>query len=142
MRTITTVLALAALSLAFCGVAVALDVRCSPNADPCLGSKGPDTLTGTPKDDRIRALAGNDVVYGLAGRDFISGGEGAEHIWGGAGRSEIHAGRGNDQVNIRNGKRDKLVFCGLGENDEVIADPEDRPIISKTCETKQFSKAR
>ncbi len=62
------------------------------------GTRGNDTITGTPFADVISCGAGNDTVRGLGGNDVIRCGGGNDRISGGAGRDIIAAGSGNDKL--------------------------------------------
>ncbi|MDP8899996.1 MAG: hypothetical protein M3N33_02375 [Actinomycetota bacterium] len=62
----------------------------------------------------ISARGGNDEIYGQPGGDSISGSDG----------DELSGGNNNDTINALGGGRD-LVNCGLGKDDQVIADEVD-----------------
>jgi RTX calcium-binding nonapeptide repeat (4 copies) len=87
----------------------------SAQAKRMLGTRGPDKIVGTTKADAIRSLGGNDRIRGRGGRDRLFG------------------GRGADRVNAVDGRRDRAVGGGPG-NDVCRIDLIDRSRM-KGCET-------
>ena len=94
-----------------------------------LGTKGPDRIVGTAKADVIKARAGNDRVRGRGG---------ADRLWGGRGRDRIRGGRGADRLNAVDGRRDRAIRGGPGE-DVCRVDRTDRVNV-KGCETVKVRK--
>jgi Ca2+-binding RTX toxin-like protein len=146
MRITTTLLTLALLVLGIAGTALGKEVFCAPKGTdfPCLGTPAADQISGTNSVDRIRALAGGDTLEGRGAADHLSAGPGNDHIFaGGAGKGQntVRAGKGNDVINVVNGSRDDVV-CGLGERDEVRADPRGVDAISGNCEKVSYAKPK
>ena len=48
-----------------------------------VGTKHPDSLTGTDADEVIKGLKGNDTLSGLGGKDWLFGGKGDDLLEGG-----------------------------------------------------------
>jgi hypothetical protein len=128
-----TLLAVIALS----GAALAVTKTCSNN--PCVGTKGPDTLKGTPTKNEIRGLRGADYIagkpraddlYGGRGKDKVRAGNGRDRVFGGRGKDQLYGGGGNDTMNARKGYKDN-VNCGLG-TDTAYVDKRDH--VNKDCE--------
>jgi hypothetical protein len=70
----------------------------SAHAKRVVGTNGPDRLVGTAKADQIRSLAGDDRIKGRGGKDRLS------------------AGPGTDRINAVDGKRDRAVSGGPGDD--------------------------
>ena len=97
-RTIVLLATMALTLLVASGVALAVTK---------IGTDGPDTLRGTPKDDNLlgqRQLT--TILYALAGNDNLLGGAGKDVVFGGNERLELSGGHkflvggsGNDFVN-------------------------------------------
>src|SRR5918995_2026285 len=123
--------------LVLSGVALAVTKTCTIN--PCVGTNGPDRLTGTNAKNEIRGLAGSDYVagkqhadelYASSGRDEVRGGGGRDYINGGRNRDELYGGSGNDLIRAQDGYRD-YINCGRGY-DTAHVDRIDR--VSQNCE--------
>jgi predicted RecA/RadA family phage recombinase len=84
------------------------------------GTKGPDKIAGTAKADVIKSLRGDDRIKGRGGRDRLFG------------------GRGADRLNAVDGRRDRVVSGGPG-NDICRVDATDQAKI-KGCETVMIAK--
>jgi hypothetical protein len=84
------------------------------------GTKGPDRIVGTAKADVIKALGGNDRVKGRGARDRLFG------------------GRGADRLNAVDGRRDRVVNGGPG-NDVCRVDAADQTKM-KGCETVKIGR--
>ena len=84
------------------------------------GTKGPDKIAGTAKADVIKSLRGNDRIKGRGGRDRLFG------------------GRGADRLNAVDGRRDRVVSGGPG-NDICRVDATDQAKI-RGCETVKIAK--
>jgi Ca2+-binding RTX toxin-like protein len=124
-------------ALVLSGVALAVTKTCSAN--PCVGTKGPDSLNGNDAKNEIRALRGPDYVagklhaddlYGGRGQDEVRAGKGRDRVFGGRGRDTLYGGGGNDTMNARDGYEDG-VNCGLG-TDTAYVDSLDR--VNEDCE--------
>ena len=85
-----------------------------------VGTNGPDRIVGTAKADKLRSLRGDDRVKGRGGKDRLSGRPGA------------------DRLNAVDGKRDRAVRGGPG-NDFCRIDPADLAKM-KGCETAKIGK--
>ncbi|MGZ5321476.1 MAG: hypothetical protein ACXWFN_08465, partial [Solirubrobacterales bacterium] len=79
---------------------------CGGRVATLVGTKGADTLRGTPAGDVIVALGGRDdvrgrggadVVCGAGGPDRLAGGGGADRLLGGSGRDRLAGGAGVDR---------------------------------------------
>jgi hypothetical protein len=125
-RTIAFVVvaALASLMLASAGPA---------QAKRMLGTKGADRIVGTAKADVVKSFGGNDRIKGRggkdrlsggSGRDRLSGGSGRDRLAGGPGRDRLSGGRGADHLNTVDGRRDRVVNGGPGQ-DICRVDPAD-----------------
>lgn len=78
-------------------------------------------IQGTSKNDRLKGTERGDFIYGYGG-DNVVGGEGIDYLSGG----------GNiDTINSLDGRPD-IVSCGLGDDDQVIADEEDN--VATECD--------
>jgi Ca2+-binding RTX toxin-like protein len=84
-----------------------------------VGTKGSDSLVGTPQNDTIDAGAGSDAVIGIegsdkllgaAGKDVIQGSDGNDTLTGGKGRDKLDGGLGNDSLKGCNGD-DTFIFA-------------------------------
>ena len=105
-------------------------LRGTPLGDSLTGKGGRDTLRGGSGEDCLNGGGGNDSLSGGRGFDRLRGGAGRDKLKGGPGRDRLRGGRGNDTFNIRGGKRDE-VLCG-GGRDTVRADKRDSLV---GCET-------
>ena len=92
----------------------------SAQAKRIVGTKGPDRIVGTAKADQVKARRGDDRVNGRGGKD---------RLWG---------GRGADRLNALDGKRDRAVKGGRG-NDFCRIDPADLARM-KSCETVKIGR--
>jgi hypothetical protein len=109
------VAALASLMLASAGPAQAKQMS---------GTKGADRIVGTAKADVIKSRGGNDRINGRGGSDRLSGGAGKDRLAGGPGRDRLSGGRGADRLNAVDGRADRVVKGGPG-NDTCWVDPAD-----------------
>jgi hypothetical protein len=87
-------------------------------AQTVRGTRGDDTLVGTPRTDVIRAFEGDDNVYGGQGDDRLYGGAGKDHLWGGDGDDLIIGGPKGDRAQSSPFLRHERIFGGSG--DDVI----------------------
>jgi Ca2+-binding RTX toxin-like protein len=101
-------------------VTLTLVVAVPADAKRIVGTKGPDHLVGTPKADKIKAGRGDDRVKGRGGKDRLAGGP------------------GDDRLNARDGKADRVVKGGPG-NDICRVDEADLANV-KGCETARVGK--
>jgi Ca2+-binding RTX toxin-like protein len=90
-----------------------------------VGSKGPDRLVGKGGGDLLKGLGGNDRLSGGRGRDLLTGGPGADRL---------NAGPTRDGIKAADGRRDRLVNGGPGNNVCVIDIPADLP-VTRNCGT-------
>jgi len=97
-----------------------------------IGTNGADKIVGTAKPDRIKARAGNDRANGRRGGDRIKGAKGQDRIKGAQGKDRLSAGKGADHLNAVDGKKDRAVNGGRG-NDVCKIDQADLPLL-KNCE--------
>lgn len=52
----------------------AAQISCTlPYTTPCVGTNGPDSMTGNRLDNGIFGLGGNDVINASSGNDFVNG---------------------------------------------------------------------
>jgi hypothetical protein len=81
-------------------------VNGAPN-QPCEGTSGDDSITGTPGPDviiggdgrdRLRSGLGDDLVCGGPGDDLIVGAAGNDTLAGGPGVDRVRGGSGNDTL--------------------------------------------
>ena len=96
--------------------------------------------TGSAQAKRILGAKGSDRLAGTAKADVIKGRRGDDRIRGGGGRDRLFGGRGADRLNAVDGRRDRLVNGGFG-NDVCRIDAADRPNV-KGCETVKVVKRR
>ena len=92
----------------------------SAQAKRIVGTKGPDRIVGTAKADQVKSRRGKDRVNGRGGKDRLSGGPGA------------------DRLNALDGRRDRAVKGGPG-NDFCRIDRADLAKM-KSCETAKIGK--
>jgi Ca2+-binding RTX toxin-like protein len=102
-----TLLVLAVLAATALGASAALAAQVD-------GTRGDDTLTGTPDADLIRAFAGSDSLSGLEGNDVLRSGRGDDTADGGPGRDLVYGGRGRDAVS--GGAGDDRLYGGWGSD--------------------------
>jgi RTX calcium-binding nonapeptide repeat (4 copies) len=104
-----------------------------------VGTKGADRIAGTAKGDAIRARGGDDRLNGRRGADRLFGGRGSDRLTGGRGRDRLSGGPGADRLNAVDGRRDRLVSGGPG-NDVCRIDATDRA-RTRGCETVRIGRA-
>ena len=123
--------------MALSGAALAQTKTCSEN--PCVGTKGADTLIGTDAENEIRGRRGADYIagkphadelYGGRGKDEVRAGKGRDRVFGRRGEDVLYGGSGNDTMNAKDGYIDN-VNCGLG-TDSAYVDKLDR--VNEDCE--------
>lgn len=122
-------------SAAVAVLSIALAVVPAAEAKRLVGTSGPDQIMGSKKKDSISARAGDDEVKGRKGKDAIRGQAGADTLSGGKGRDKLKAGADDDAVNAVDGKRDKLVNGGAGEDTCRIDQRDLKRVVS--CEEIQ-----
>lgn len=118
------------LALALCA---ALAVAPAADAKRITGTNGPDNIVGTNNKDRISARGGDDRVRARGRADVIRGGSGGDKLNGGKGRDNFVGGAGNDLLKAVDGRRDRRVNGGRG-NDICRIDQVDLQVVS-ACET-------
>ncbi len=85
----------------------------------CYGSNtGDDLLDGGDGEDRASGDDGNDRLLGGAGDDWLSGGPGDDYLSGGPGYDSVNGDTGNDTLDTRDGRPDRGIFCGYGQDVE------------------------
>ena len=127
-------------ALALCGAALGRSL------DVIMGTRGPDTLMGTPGADVIYAKAGDDsasgkdgpdVIYGQAGSDQLHGNDGQDVLYGGAGDDNLRGGADGDLEygneggdSLWGGQGADQLFGGAG-NDllHALADDNQRDVV-------------
>lgn len=110
------------------------------------GTRGSDTLTGTPAPDVIFARAGDDtaygrdgadVLYGQAGDDDLHGRDGRDVILGGAGADTVHGGADGDIAyggdggdSLWGGRGADQLYGGPGDDVlHALADDDQRDVV-------------
>src|SRR3954453_12332845 len=102
----SSLVALAASTTLFAGIAFAQDFNGTNHWDRIKGTPEGDTIDAKGGPDLVRAHAGNDTVLLGAGRDVAwlgdgddsaKGGDGADWIMGGAGNDNIEGDQGPDK---------------------------------------------
>ena len=78
------------------------------------GTRGSDSLVGTPGDDVICGLDGDDFIDGKAGNDLIYAGFGEDVVAGRTGDDTIYGGPGNDLILGHRG--DDTIYGGLSND--------------------------
>ena len=123
MRRAVLLLVVAAAVLALAGgVVLAAPAICPGGGGDCVGSRVPDTLSGTSSDDQIAAMEGGDTIDGSGGSDEIYGDEGNDTI-----DVKEGVGNGSDTVHCGPGTKDKVFFDKPGDN------------IARDCEIRRGS---
>jgi Ca2+-binding RTX toxin-like protein len=85
---------------------------------------GTDTVVGRVGNDELYGQPGGDSISGSEGDDDVYGGNGADNLNGGDGIDELSGGNNNDTIDALGGGWDSI-NCGLGSDDQVIADEVD-----------------
>ncbi len=114
------------------GVALAKEILCTPKNDSITGTDRGDVVSARGGTDTVVGRGGDDELYGQPGGDSISGSEDDDDVYGddgadnlnGGGIDELSGGNNNDTINALGGGRDSI-NCGLGSDDQVIADEVD-----------------
>jgi Ca2+-binding RTX toxin-like protein len=129
------------------------------SGDPIYGSKGANTIIGTPFDDliygrnapeNINGLTGNDIIFGKGGDDNIQGAQLDDKLYGEKGddvlmgsyeNDYLSGGDGDDQLfggdhddTLRGGKGANLFNCGNGFDVVVDFDPQNGDVRTNDCE--------
>lgn len=73
-------------------------------------------------------------VNGGLGNDTITSSEGRDFIVAGAGVNSVRSGGGTDRLLMRNGRRDRLIDCGDGEDSAVVDRIDPLPISCENVE--------
>lgn len=105
------------------GVALAKEIQ---------GTAKNDRLKGTTRGDLIYGFGGDDTILGKDGNDELSGGPGGDHLVGGEGIAYYSGSNNNDTINSLDNRQD-TVSCGLGLDDQVLAD-KDLDAVYGDCE--------
>jgi Ca2+-binding RTX toxin-like protein len=162
MRRTTTVALVGAtvlLALLASVVALAAEITCKPGStsdNPCLGTNGDDTLTGTTSNDvmyggpnayNAYADTGDDTFDDLAGNDKIAATDAtaatatapatttATPTPGTPGNDTTLGGPGNDTIAANDGSPDDI-SCGTGRRDIVYSD-KDLDSVKSNCEWRR-----
>jgi hypothetical protein len=114
-----------------CAVALLL-VATAGAATRLVGTNASNLLVGTKGPDRIVGKGGVDLLKGKGGSDLLIGGRARDGLIGGTGADRLIAGRGNDVLRADDGRRDRLVNGGPGQNACVIDIPADLP-VTRNC---------
>ena len=111
------------------GMALAASVSCTDAGSApgdCLGTREPDTITGSAGIDRIAGMEGNDIIDGGASSDEIYGDEGNDTITDASDTGDgdlIYGDQGNDTIDVQEGDEfTDAVNCGPGTKDKVFFD--------------------
>jgi hemolysin type calcium-binding protein len=96
------------------------------------GTAGDDRVVLTGGPDRFRGLGGDDRIRGEGGGDAIHGGGGDDRLVGGGGRDAHRGGPGRDRLLARDGRVDRLVAGGPG--DDVCVVDEGEAARTRGCE--------
>jgi len=134
-RTIRLCTLVAAVLLAFSGIAWAVnEIDCTASKS-CQGTGGDDLINGTQLRDVIIPYDGKDLVYANGGNDEVRHSFGDDEIWGGDGNDTLRGGRGTDVIYGGYGK--DLIDCAYLETratdlgDTAYADSEDTVVDCK-----------
>ena len=73
-------------------------------------------------------------INGGLGNDTITSSEGTDFIVAGAGANSVRSGGGTDRLVMRNGRRDRLIDCGDGEDSAVVDRIDPLPISCEAVE--------
>ena len=100
------------------------------------GTKKGETLTGTKRGDTIKGRGGKDKLKGKGGNDRLVGGKGRDKVIGGSGVDRHLGGKGNDLLRAADGRLDRAINGGSGNNVCVVDIPLDLSVV-KRCGTIQ-----
>ena len=106
-RMAITIAAVATLTVAVAGMALAAVEYGTADSEIIRGTDGPDKLYGRAGDDGIVGLGGRDRLSGGEGYDELGGKEGADVLYGGGDTDALDGGKGAD-VLYGNGGKDYL----------------------------------
>ena len=145
MRRAVLLLVVAAAVLALAGgVVLAAPAICPGGGGDCVGSRVPDTLSGTSSDDQIAAMEGDDTItepQATGDNDEIYGDEGNDIIDDSAFANDedlIFGDEGNDTIDVQEqgAAGADTVNCGPGKRDRVFFEA-GHDIINKNCEIRK-----
>lgn len=119
-----------ALALVLC---TTLAMAPAADAKRIRGTGGPDVIVGTAKKDRISARGGDDTVNARRGADVLRGGSGEDTLKGAKGKDKFAGGKGDDRLEAVDGRRDRKINGGAGE-DTCVIDQVDLDVV-RACET-------
>jgi Ca2+-binding RTX toxin-like protein len=104
-------------------VALALGETGTNRNDVIRGTNRPDALAGGGGDDRIYGFGDRDRLHGDTGRDLVVGGRGNDQVLAGQGLDRAYGGKGsNDFLNTLDERKDRVIDCGPGIDDEAYVD--------------------
>ena len=97
-RTLVLLAAMVAVVLLSSTVALAITKSCEADV-ACFGTRGADTLNGSPSIDHMYGKGGGDTLNGFAGGDYLYGQDGADKLFGGnLAIDYLVGGPGNDAL--------------------------------------------
>jgi Ca2+-binding RTX toxin-like protein len=121
-------------SIAAIGAAVLIAGVAVAQGTTLVGTKAGNLIIGSKGADRLVGKGGGDLLKGLGGNDRLSGGRGRDLLTGGAGADRLNAGPTRDGIKAADGRRDRLINGGPGNNVCVIDIPADLP-VTRNCGT-------
>jgi len=122
-----------------CGLALLAAVPAA-HALKLIGTRAGNLIIGGKGPDRLVGKGGGDLIKGRGGRDLLNGGKGRDLLNGGPGRDRLVAGPGKDGIKAADGRADRLIDGGAGENVCVIDIPADLP-VTRNCGTIRLPSA-
>ncbi len=86
------------------------------NAKLIKGTDKSDQIVGTKKKDKIKGRDGGDTIKGRGGKDVMRGGSGNDMLDGEGGKDRFNGGGDNDTLKAVDGKRDRRINGGPGDD--------------------------
>ena len=80
------------------------------------GGRGADTMLGGDGKDKMFGEMGGDTMEGNGGKDRLVGGRGGDTLDGGGARDRFSGGRGGDMLLAKDGRKDRKLRGGLGND--------------------------
>jgi Ca2+-binding RTX toxin-like protein len=147
-RTVLLLSAIAIMSIAASGTAMADVITGTENHDALTGTEAADSITGLGaddfllgeptlfgpgSDDFISGGSGDDKAYGNVGDDFVSGGPGDDDIAGTVGHDRVYGDDGDDKVSggYPFDPLSDAIFGGAGDD---IMDAYNSPAVADTVD--------
>lgn len=81
-----------------------------------------DLLSGGAGSDSLAAGDGDDTLIGGRGDDALRGGMDEDTLIGGRGTDDMAGAGGRDLLRARDGRRDKVIACGTGNDHAAVVD--------------------